>query len=469
MQITVNDKCVCSIKSNELDSLSTIMLSQGGDTNGGILPFTRDSNCLMFSSNGFSNLTSFLFRREATVGDLKRVLNGIIDATVYIKDYLLDPDCILCNSDYMYISDAGKVFVLYLPVPADNLPQRNSVSKFLEDICQLFSNEFPVRFAEYCKSNPGIQLSQLKKQINKRNHFSQHNIEKPILNQQTAKVVAPRIIVTPIKEGGIIPKRKHSVAIESNNSDSIVLYTLDGTNPQAEIRYVSTFKIEKYPAIIRACAMASGCLSDILTCRIPSADSVPEMSREEVSVPQTPSKPLHIGDSSQYDKELLIRVSTINHGVGTPVEKKQTSQYKLSGTKHSIQGTIIDDDDNRTIIEDETLVLHRLVPELDIIISSFPFVIGRKTDDYSPDYDVGIPTVSHAHVTVNRCESGYCIIDRGSTNGTFFKRSSDGMSEKMQCGREYQIKHNDEIGLGKSISSRFKFFIQQFENCNTEE
>lgn len=69
-------------------------------------------------------------------------------------------------------------------------------------------------------------------------------------------------------------------------------------------------------------------------------------------------------------------------------------------------------------------------------------VIGRRTPQYEPDFELNDEVVSRRHLEIVFKDGKYLLQDLGSTNGTML----DG--DRIPPGKLYALKHNSHIGLG---------------------
>jgi len=83
---------------------------------------------------------------------------------------------------------------------------------------------------------------------------------------------------------------------------------------------------------------------------------------------------------------------------------------------------------------------------------TFSLVVGRKSQDFSPDLDLSVfpqsSTVSrrHALFTVDWSSKSFTIQDLGSTNGTYLN------GVKLEPGKEYKVFPGDTIGFSKKLN-----------------
>ncbi|MEO0266317.1 MAG: FHA domain-containing protein [candidate division WOR-3 bacterium] len=82
----------------------------------------------------------------------------------------------------------------------------------------------------------------------------------------------------------------------------------------------------------------------------------------------------------------------------------------------------------------------------------FQVIIGRKSQDFTPDVDLSIfplsATVSrkHALLVIDPSVKTFVIRDLGSTNGTYLNGA------RLEPGKDYRVSPGDTIGFSKKLN-----------------
>lgn len=128
--------------------------------------------------------------------------------------------------------------------------------------------------------------------------------------------------------------------------------------------------------------------------------------------------------------------------------KMQNSPWKMvfsEEEKEEVIETEEDKEDSHTILlwSKEPEAARRLVCEdgksEPITIAYFPFLIGKQTN--LADYTLSRETVSRIHVRIDQTESGYCLTDLNSTNGT----SVNG--KRLENNETVNLSVGDQVGI----------------------
>lgn len=215
-------------KSDRIDSMSLGMLTNNKIP--GLAPtiFTQMDETKYIKYNVSSKISvRQFFSGPVNKKRLLGVFNGITDAMLSAEDYMIDPNTILLELDYIFadVSSCNTVLIC-LPI-INNSSEKNNIGAFFKNL--MFSTQFDqtencdhvAKIINYLNSSPAFSLSDFKKLLREINASqSPDTTYKAAVNQNTVvkppqarinTVVPPAVTVQPTQMRNPVPPQKTPV------------------------------------------------------------------------------------------------------------------------------------------------------------------------------------------------------------------------------------------------------------------